>query len=278
MDVRWTKRAKCLICAMSPRLFLLLIAPLALAQNPDAPKKWDAEQVKASVKVRSASEAELGEIKINAETRSVSFPATLKIVKGPLEYMIVNERGSAHEALFMTKVSPFELNVAMLLAGFKQSETFFRKAKPDSFPELSKGAKIDPTSTFEIWVDWTDEEGKAHSHPAEEWVYNLDTKKSVSTGVWVYNGSQINQNGDLAAQVSGNILALYVDPNSLANNPRSGNDNDDIWVSKPVLPKEGLPVTLRLKLLTGKENNPKNPVPPASSSQPAESPSPKSTK
>lgn len=74
----------------------------------------------------------------------------------------------------------------------------------------------------------------------------------------------LNQNGDLAAQVSGNILALHVDANALANNPRLGNDNDDIWTSKPEQPKEGLPVTITLKMSLASEKAPNKPADPPS--------------
>ena len=240
-------------------------APAATDASPTKPK-WDAAELQKSIKKISDTEFTLGEIKINAETKTVSFPATLKILKGPLEYLIVNEAGSAHETLFMTKVNAFELNVALLLTGFKPSETFFRKAKPDSFPEFVKGAKIAPESSFTVVVDWTDEAGKPRTNSAEDWVYNLDTKGSATPGAWVYNGSLINQNGDLAAQVSGNILALYIDANALANNPRLGNDNADIWTSKPEQPKEGLPVTITLKMATKAENPPNKPADPPSKS------------
>ena len=255
-------------------LFFLSSTLMAGAQAPaiadakakDTKPKWDAAELQKSIKKLSESEFALGEIKINAETKTVSFPATLKIVKGPLEYLIVNEAGSAHEALFMTKVNAFELNVALLLTGFKSSETFFRKAKPDSFPEVVKGAKFAPESSFTVVVDWTDEQGKAHTNSAEDWVYNLDAKAPAASGAWVYNGSLINQNGDLAAQVSGNILALYIDANALANNPRLGNDNDDIWTSKPAHPTEGLPVTITLKMARESENPPNKPSAPPSKS------------
>ena len=260
---------------MKLRLFILLFltsTPLAFGQAPapaeakDAKPKWDAAELQKSIKKLSDTEFALGEIKINAETKTVSFPATLKIVKGPLEYLIVNESGSAHEALFMTKVNAFELNVALLLTGFKPSETFFRKARPDSFPEVVKGAKIAPESSFTVVVNWTDEAGTPHTNSAEDWVYNLDSKAPAAPGAWVYNGSMLNQNGDLAAQVSGNILALYIDASALANNPRLGNDNDDIWTSKPAQPKEGLPVTITLKMARESEKSPNKPTAPPSKS------------
>ena len=212
------------------------------------PKPLDPEELKKSIKKLSDHEFQLGEMKLDTETKTLRFPAALKIVKGPLEYLVVNENGSAHEALFITKITPFELNVAMLLLGFKPSETFFKKDGPDSFPQHIKGAPIARESSFEVMVEWKDKEGKPQSAPAESWVRNLETSATVSAGSWVYNASFLTEKGNLAAQEAGNIIALYIDPVALANNPRKGNEMDDIWESKPAITTEGEAVTLAFKM------------------------------
>ena len=225
------------------------IVPVNESAKPtDEPKKFDPEELKKSIKKISEHEFQLGEMKLDTQTKTLRFPAALKIVKGPLEYLVVNENGSAHEALFITKVTPFELNVAMLLLGFKPSDTFFKKDGPDSFPQHVKGAPISRESSFEVLVEWKDQDGKEQSAPAESWVRNLQTSAPVSVGSWVYNASFLTEKGNLAAQEAGNVIALYIDPVALANNPRKGNEMDDIWESKPAITKEGEPVTLAFKM------------------------------
>lgn len=226
------------------------------ATAADEPKKFDPEELKKSIKKISDHEFMLGEMRLDTQTKTLRFPAALKIVKGPLEYLIVNENGSAHEALFITKITPFELNVAMLLLGFKPSETFFRKDGPDSFPQHVKGAPISRESSFEVLVEWKDKDGKEQSVAAESWVRNLQTSATVSAGSWVYNASFLTEKGNLAAQEAGNIIALYIDPVALANNPRKGNEMDDIWESKPAITKEGEAVTLAFKMAAVAANEP----------------------
>ncbi len=204
----------------------------------------DAEALQRSLQKLSDHEYQLGSMKLDLGAKALRFPALMKIVKGPLEYLIVHESGSAHEALFVTKVTPFELNVALLLLGFKPCETFFTKKTPDSYPQPLPHPEIKPESSFNVLVEWTDAAGKTQSAHAEEWVFNLATEKKVLPGPWVYNASFLTEEKQLAAQLSGNILSLYIDPVALANNPRKGNEQDDIWDSRPALTTEGTPVTL----------------------------------
>lgn len=251
---------------------LLCLSTLANAQEPTPPtaapsappapegetKPLTAEDIKKSIRKISDHEFQLGEINLNTETKTLRFPATMKIVRGPLEYLVVHEMGSAHESLFMTKVTPFEIHIGMLLIGCKPSETFFKKVSPESFPEVVQDAVISPESSFDVVVEWKDEAGNMQSAPAESWVKNLETESTVAVGSWVYNGSFLNEKGDLAAQGAGNIIAFFIDPVALANNPRKGNELDDIWESKPLLKKEGEPVTLAFKIRPAVKNTSKD--------------------
>jgi hypothetical protein len=42
-------------------------------------------------------------------------------------------------------------------------------------------------------------------------------------------------------------VALMVDPASIVNNPREGNELDDIWVPDPAVPAKGTAVTIELR-------------------------------
>ena len=212
--------------------------------NPAKQKPMDPEELKKSIKKISDHEYELGGMKLDTKTKELRFPAMVKIVKGPLEYLIVSETGSAHEALFTTKVTPFEINVALLLLGFKPCETFFFKKEPDAFPQAVNNPEIGANQTFNVLVEWKDADGKAHTNHAEDWVFNLADEKPVVAGSWVYNASFLTEEKQLAAQLSGNIISLYIDPVALANNPRKGNENDDIWDSRPAIKTSETPVTL----------------------------------
>jgi hypothetical protein len=212
--------------------------------RPSKQKPLDPEELKKSIKKLSDHEYQLGTMKLDTKTKELRFPAQLKIVKGPLEYLIVHETGSAHEALFTTKVTPFEVNVALLLLGYKPCETFFFKKDPEAFPQPVINPEIGPDASFNVLVEWKDEHGKMQTVPAEDWVFDLETEKPVTAGAWVYNASFLTPEKQLAAQLSGNIISLYIDPVALANNPRKGNENDDIWDSRPAIKTTETPVTL----------------------------------
>jgi hypothetical protein len=212
--------------------------------TPAKNKPLDPEELKKSIKKISDHEYQLGEMKLDTKTKSLRFPAMVKIVKGPLEYLIVHETGSAHEALFTTKVTPFEINVALLLLGYKPCEAFFFKKDPEAFPQAAVNPEIGPDATFDVLVEWKDEQGKLTTNHAEDWIFNLATEKTVAAGAWVYNASFLTPEKQLAAQLSGNVISLYLDPVALANNPRKGNENDDIWDSRPALKTTETPVTL----------------------------------
>ena len=55
------------------------------------------------------------------------------------------------------------------------------------------------------------------------------------------------QDGQFLAEQTGSILALYVDPASMVNNPRDGNDLDDVWINDPAVPEKETPVTVIFK-------------------------------
>jgi hypothetical protein len=171
----------------------------------------------------------------------------MRIIKGPLEYLLVNEKGSAHESLFMTTATPFEVNVAMLLLGFKECSGYFKKASPESLPQAVKNPKIATESNFEVVVEWKNEKGETVSNKAEEWVFNLAANAKLADGPFVYTGSFINDQGQLSAQANGNVISLYNEPGALAQNPRKNNDLDDVWDSRPALAVEGREVTLILR-------------------------------
>jgi len=58
-------------------------------------------------------------------------------------------------------------------------------------------------------------------------------------------------NGIFLAQREGSIVALIDDVDALANNPRPGNDNDQIWqIKSNALPPLNTPVEVTFKLET----------------------------
>ena len=77
--------------------------------------------------------------------------------------------------------------------------------------------------------------------PVEDWLINESAKKKIEHGPWIYNGSMVHE---------GTFLALVTSPTALINNPRKGNDNDEMWnVNGESTPGVTTPVEITFKLV-----------------------------
>ena len=98
-----------------------------------------------------------------------------------------------------------------------------------------------------IFVRWV-EDGKTVAVHAEDLMIDDATKKPMSRGPWVYNGSMVNR-GVFLAQADRSIAALVIDPAALINNERPDSDNDQMWsIAKDKVPKAGTPVEISIQL------------------------------
>jgi hypothetical protein len=186
-------------------------------------------------------------VRIDKAKRTVAFEATINQHDGPLEYLLVNEKGKTHESLLATKIDPYDIQVAMLLLGINPAgqasarppEQIDRKYL-EAAPKL-KGEKID------VYLEWKAGAG-VHRARAEDLIHNSETNATMTPGPWIYNGSEM-YNGRFLAQVDGSITALVRDPAALMNNPRPGNDDDQIWeVNSTATPAIGTPVDVIVQL------------------------------
>jgi hypothetical protein len=196
---------------------------------------------------------ELGQIRIDRQARTVSFPATVNKIgaKDLLEYLLVTKDGPTHESLLLTAVEPRDVHAAMLLLGAKGSGVAGRAGD-------SAGGKIDAEflkrapkltgDSIRIDARWKAADGTGEESPIEDWVLNLETDKAMTRGPWLYNGSQFFEGG-FRAQAEGCLGALVTYPPALINNPRQGNDQDDVWaVNTRIVPPVDTPITLVITL------------------------------
>lgn len=220
--------------------------PAVEAEKPAAAAEPGADPTKA-IESLGGSRYRMGLIEFDKVTRVVSIPAVVNMNKGLVEYLLVHESGKVHESLFSTKVRPMEFNVALLLLDWKASETFFDYTEPERGGVPVKGATHRVENSLTIHVRWKDEKGKEQTVRIEEWLHNLDRKAHISEGPFIYTGSRIMPDGSFLAQDTGSIVALMVDPASVVNNPREGNEFDDIWVPDSAVPAKGTAVTIELR-------------------------------
>src|SRR5262249_26137635 len=151
---------------------------------------------------------------LNKKARSVSFPATVNMPQGIVEYALVHTSGKVHESVFKTEADPFQIHLARLLVG--PNEPASRAADAKTPPELA-GPRIT------ISVQWT-VNGARKEMPIESTVSNTITRARMTLGDWVYNGSRVVQ-GTFLAHRDGSIVSVISDPDALINNPRPGRDD-----------------------------------------------------
>jgi hypothetical protein len=210
--------------------------PQPLHTNTPAPA---AEVTNASVTKIEAGVFQVGKVRLDKNKRTVTFPATVNMREGNIEYVIVQSTGKVHESLFKTEVEPYHLNVAMLLLGAKGGVV---KTKT---PE--KNASEVAGDPIEVFVTWATNSSKVVLR-AEDLVTDVTTKSNASRGFWVYNGSRIID-GTFLAQRDGSIVSAIADPDALVNNPRRGRDNDDAWlVNTTNTPPVNTPVQITFQL------------------------------
>jgi hypothetical protein len=188
-------------------------------------------------------------VKLDKKNHRVSFPGTVNQKGGLIEYLLVNEKGKVHESLLATKVPPHDIHIALLLIGLKDPGTNANAPLPPSAIDsayLQAAPKL-KGPPVRITVAWTPPGGQRKEIPAENWIQNLDSNKTMTPGAWTYNGSQI-ENGVFIADEELSIISVITDPTALVNNPRKGYDNDQIWQIKDEVPPIDTPVEIGITL------------------------------
>lgn len=198
---------------------------------------------------------EVGKVRLDQKALSISFAGKLKMKRGLLEYLLVNPKGSVHESLLVTDVEANDIHVAMLLLGAKGG-AITAEAPPAQLDAgyFRTAPKLTGDTVF-ITVKWREKEVEK-SVPIEDWLVDAAAKKKIEHGPWIYNGSMVYE-GRFLAQTEGNLVALVTSPTALINNPRKGNDNDQMWnVNGETTPGVGTPVEISFKLVPPTDSKP----------------------
>jgi hypothetical protein len=183
---------------------------------------------------------QIGQVRLDKVQKTITVPAFVNMTAGLIEYFLVTSSGKTHESVLRTDVPPYQIHLAMLLLGAKGTTNAF----PDD------PAKPLPGDQIGIAVRWK-LSGKEKQFRGEELVFNTKTKAVMSKGPWVYNGSCVID-GIFIAQEQGSIISVMEDAFAMINNPRSGREDDKIWIvrSKKVPPLD-TPVEIVISLNNG---------------------------
>jgi hypothetical protein len=236
------------------RVFLTLaVSVTAIAQGP-APEFKPPKEVAPGV-------FEVGTVRLDKNTNTVTVPAKVNMVDGLVEYLCVTPRGATHESVLVSEAGPQNVHVAMLLLGAKGAAPADPNAKPGQITAdyLAKLPKL-VGDRVHLSVKWKGGDGKEQSAPVERWVLQRIVRrnkpaqeKPMNDGPWLYNGSFLFD-GRFVAESEGIFASIATMPSALINNPRPGANDDKMWfANKAALPPAGTPVDFIIKLENAQE-------------------------
>lgn len=194
-----------------------VLVPLVPAEAPSvapSPSTELGQQPPREPLVRiSETRYRMGKIEIDQITHAITFEAAINMDKGMLEYALVTNMGKVHEALLSTEISPFNLNLSLLLLHYKPAENFIPAVILPYDKQPKPGAKpspIDGTNSFGVKISWKDLDDKAHSAYLEEWIFNDATKATAIRKPFAYTGSQLDHHGRFIAQMDPLLLSSRI--------------------------------------------------------------------
>lgn len=228
---------------------LVCVPRLAPAQDPAG------EGAKPAAALQKAL-AEHG-IWLQPELGACAIAARVLVRSDPLEYVLVNRSGNAHESLLVTEVVASELNVALLSLGLQPgcNAVWTPRDPPPTREELLAGAQpydVAPPQGdgLRMYAAWK-EKGELYFFRLEDLIRNLQSGRSLRRHEWVYLGSRsVPSREDPAQQLfvadlEGNLINLcfFEQGNTLLTGSLPECLQQTIWVgNSSLLPPAGEPV------------------------------------
>ncbi len=148
---------------------------------------------------------QIGLVRVESKKRRLVIPATVNMVEGLIEYVLVSSTGKRHESILQTLAEPIHIQTAALLLLRQPINT-------NDLPQLRILVELRPGEII----------------PAERLIDNIVPGVKVPPGVWRFNGSRL-VDGIFLAQRDGSIIAIMADPDALIETGRIAADNDDNW-------------------------------------------------
>lgn len=218
-------------------LILLSCSTVRPAENQTAVgDDFSPEKMKSLVKPLGEGRFQIDQVRFSKPKREVSFPAKVNLRDVLIEYAVVGKIGKLHEALLSTEVPPTHIHIAMLLLGTK------------NLRPKSQERRMPPGQPIDVLLSW-EADGETKQARLEDWIITEESQRPISRGMWVYSGARI-EDGYFTANTNESIIGIILDIDALVNNPRTGNENDEIWFpNESAIPPVGTPVTVTLKML-----------------------------
>ena len=217
-------------------LLIIIAGYLAQASDDGLPRLPLADRSEVVIREVRDGVLAVGSVELNKKDRSVTLDATVNMREGLIEYALVGEIGKVHESLLACKVKPQDLHMAILLLGATN-----RRPK-------SEETRLPPGHPVQISIESKIDQYKKTAR-LEDWIIKDSDHSVMRRGMWVYSGSRVSD-GFFMARRDESFVSIILDIDALVNNPRPGNENDEIWVAnQKVVPPVGTPVKVTIKLL-----------------------------
>lgn len=168
----------------------------------------------------------------------------------PLEFVACADGGKAYESLVVLKCKPWNVQLALILAGLKEG------GGPKSFGDTAK-----PTGDLVlVYISW-EKDNKTVSYRVEELLIDSGTKKPLDLVGWSFSGSMFVDETDYdtgkptgkkiyLADIEKNIIASWHDPAAILNIPTQGN----LYLPyKELLPPAGTKIIMTIRPPNPKE-------------------------
>jgi hypothetical protein len=199
---------------------------LAQAEKPAPELPPDAEKI-------GEDRYRLGKLTVDLKTKTATCAGTLNMPRGTIEYLAVAPGGKLHESVLNVDVRPLHLQVGLILLGLepKGGLTVQGDEKP---PQGS------PVAVFASWQRG----GRTVKVRAEDLAWDLDKKRPMDRGPWVFSGSSIDKDGFVADREL-SLIATYRDPAAIVNNRLPSGSDDTVYkVNERIAPPRATPVTV----------------------------------
>ena len=215
----------------------------APAQNPPPGQQQSPAKPQAPVQRLGPNLLRIGNVQIDTAKREVSVAGVVNEVS-TLEFLANTKGGAkAYESAFELDTNAINFNLALILIGLDPARSVVPKRKFD--PDPPQG---DP---LQISIEW-DENGTRRKLPAEKFVYNKDTKQTITEGPWVYTGSVFSEADNVFfAEIDGTIIGFMHTPSPLIENPRPILGAYGAAILNPTLNlKAGTAITLTVRAIS----------------------------
>jgi hypothetical protein len=210
----------CIACHFCP----MTVASAQAQQNPPVkppqnPPPLPQDPMQAGRKepqpIKKISETllQLGNILVDTQKKEITVPGRA-LPDQTLEFLATTKGGmKSYESAMELDTDAVTFNLALILIGLEKSHAVVPQFHFDATKTIG-----DPV---EIFLEWGTGEA-ARKVRGEELLYDLQAKRVLSMGGWVYTGSTVTPDGRYMAEMDGVLIGFVHDPSSIIENSIGG--------------------------------------------------------